>query len=87
MIVERDLIKLKISDITIDQTNPNKMSLDQMKGLRESMKRFGYLTPIIVDQDNKIADGEHRVLVYKEFGIEEIPAYRVKFSDDTERDY
>lgn len=85
MIVERDLIKLKISDLIIDDTNPNKMTLDQMKGLRESMKRFGYLTPIIVDQDNKIADGEHRVLIYKEFGINEIPAYRVEFQDDVER--
>lgn len=56
-----------------------------MKGLRLSMERFGYLTPIVVDQNNLIADGEHRALVYKEFGLTEIPAYRVVFSDDTER--
>lgn len=56
-----------------------------MKALRLSMERFGYLTPIVVDQNNLIADGEHRALIYKEFGLEEIPAYRVTFSDDAER--
>ena len=85
MIVEPDLIKLKISDLIFDNTNPNQMTQDQMKGLRKSMQRFGYLTPIIVDKDNKIADGEHRALIYKEFGLKEIPAYRVEFQDDAER--
>ena len=56
-----------------------------MKGLRKSMERFGYLAPVVVDQNNKIADGEHRALVYKEFSLQEIPAYRVEFEDDTER--
>jgi ParB-like chromosome segregation protein Spo0J len=85
LIVERDLIKVKISDLVFDKTNPNQMSQDQMKGLRSSMQRFGYLTPIVIDQDNKIADGEHRVLIYKEFGLTEIQAYRVEFEDDSER--
>jgi 16S rRNA G966 N2-methylase RsmD len=85
VIVERDLIKLKISDLIFDKTNPNQMTQDQMKGLRKSMQRFGYLTPIVVDKDNKIADGEHRALIYKELGMQEIPAYRVHFDNDTER--
>lgn len=56
-----------------------------MAGLRKAMERFGYLSPIVIDQNNKIADGEHRALIYKEFNIAEIPAYRVVFSDDSER--
>lgn len=56
-----------------------------MAGLHESMQKFGYLTPIIIDQDFNIADGEHRALIYKEFSIEEIPAYQLSLQDDTER--
>ena len=44
-----------------------------MKALRLSMERFGYLTPIVVDQNNLIADGEHRALIYKEFGLKKFP--------------
>lgn len=82
---EHELIKIKISDIRLDKANPNQMSREQMAGLRESMNRWGYLTPIIIDQNNLICDGEHRLLVYKELGYEEIPAYQLDLKDDTER--
>jgi ParB-like chromosome segregation protein Spo0J len=84
-ILERDIVKLKIQDLKLDPDNPNKMTQQQLAGLEESMVRFGYLTPIVVDQDNKIADGEHRVEIYKAMGLTEIPAYKVKFKDDVER--
>lgn len=56
-----------------------------MEGLRESMKRWGYLTPIVLDQNNVIADGEHRLAIYKEMGYTEIPAYRLELKNDVER--
>lgn len=80
-----DLIKVKISDVKFDDQNPNQMTREQMAGLRQSMNRWGYLTPIIIDQNNLIADGEHRLLVYKELGYEEIPAYRLTLETDSER--
>lgn len=84
-IVQRQLVNVRIADLKFDPSNPNEMTQEQMHALRRSMERFGYLTPIIVDQHNQIADGEHRVLVYKEFGLDEIPAFVVEFADDTER--
>lgn len=82
---EHDLVKLKISDLKFDKSNPNQLTREQMAALRESMQRFGYLTPIVVDQDLNIADGEHRALIYKEFGLDEIPAFKLNLKDDTER--
>jgi 16S rRNA G966 N2-methylase RsmD len=82
---EHELVKVKLSDLQFDKTNPNTLTQDQMAGLRESMKKFGYLTPIIIDQKNMIADGEHRALVYKEFGLKEIPAYKLNLKNDVER--
>lgn len=62
------------------------MTEQQMKGLRQSMKKFGYLTPIIVDKNsNKIVDGAHRATVYKELGLTEIPAIVMDLESDTDR--
>ena len=56
-----------------------------MTALRKSMETYGYLTPVIIDQDNNIADGEHRVLVYKQLGRTQIPVFKINLSTDTDR--
>ena len=84
-IKEHELVKIKIADLVFDPSNPNVMTERQMHGLRESMKIFGYLTPVVVDLQNKIADGEHRAIVYKEMGYKEIPAIRMKLETEADR--
>lgn len=77
---------VEISKLVRDKANPNEMNPQQMRGLRESMQRWGFLAPITVDRKtNMIADGEHRVDMYREFGRTLIPAYIVDFKDDAER--
>lgn len=71
---------VNINDLKVDGDNPNIMTTAQEKALEESMNRFGYLTPIIIDQDNVIADGEHRLNIYKKFGIDKIPAIQIDMS-------
>jgi hypothetical protein len=85
MIVERNAIRLHVTDIKTDDDNPNEMTPQQLDGLRESMKRFGYIYPIVVDQNNVICDGYHRYLIYKEFGHDMIPAIRITVKDVNER--
>lgn len=81
MVKEYELINIKIEDIKFDGDNPNIMTVEQEEALTYSMEKFGYLTPIIIDQNNIVADGEHRVKIYKAFGKTEIPAYRIEVTD------
>ena len=59
-------VKLKKSDITPNNYNPNKTSDRQQKAINESLNKYGQLLEIVVrpDPDNKgkylIVDGEHR---------------------------
>ena len=85
LIEEHPIIKIKIADLIFDPSNPNVMTDKQMHGLRASMQKFGYLTPVVVDMKNKIADGEHRAIIYKEMGYSEIPAIRMKLETEAER--
>lgn len=85
VIDEHPITKIKISDLVFDPTNPNIMSDEQMKGLKLSFKKFGYLVPLVVDLKNRIADGEHRAIAYKELGLKEIPAIKMKLETDADR--
>ena len=76
---------VNIDDLKFDPDNPNQLTDKEMHGLSESFKRFGYLSPIVIDQNNLIADGEHRAAVYKKFNMQQIPAYRLHFENDIER--
>src|ERR1043166_705722 len=80
---EPQLTFIKISDLKFDPSNPNKLTKKQKKSLRDVIKKFGFLVPIIVDSENNIVDGEHRAEAYSMLGYTEIPGYVV----NTEKDY
>jgi len=83
---EYPLSKIAVSSLQFDSTNPNKPTKDQIAAVKRSFRRFGYLVPIIVNENMQIGDGEHRALIYKEMGLETIPGYIVpKINDDIER--
>lgn len=52
--------------------------------LRESIRRFGVLVPIVVDQDGNLLDGHHRRRIACELGIS-WPQIQVEVASDEER--
>lgn len=80
-IKKNKIVELKIDDLKFDKDNPNKMSSDGMEGLIHSLKKYGDLHPIAVDQNMLIADGEHRVLAYKAVGKKTIKGYIVELTE------
>lgn len=52
--------------------------------LRESIRRFGVLVPIVVDQDGSLLDGHHRRRIAFELGIS-WPTVTVEVTSDEER--
>lgn len=80
-----ELQEVDVDSVELDPTNPNVMSAEQMKAMRQSMQKYGYLAPIIIDKNNKICDGEHRLLIYKEMGLTSIPAYKLDLDSEYDR--
>ncbi len=76
---------VNIDDLKFDGDNPNVMTPEQENDLTLNMDEFGFLQPIIIDQDNMVYDGEHRVKIYRKFGKKEIPAYRLNLTDGQRR--
>ncbi len=80
-----ETVMVPVEKVRYDPSNPNMLSEAEMDGLRESMRRIGYLDPLILDKNYLIADGEHRATIYKEFGRTEIPAIVLDLTDAERR--
>ena len=68
---------VSVDDVSIDGLNPNKMNTKQFEALKENIKKYGFLNPVICNKDLLVADGEHRFLAAKELGMEKVPVFRL----------
>ena len=73
MKIETELI-LNIKD---DLSNPNKMTKEQIQAVAKSIKKYGFIVPIIVNKDNLIIDGHQRKKAAELLGIEEVPVVKL----------
>lgn len=65
--------------------NARTHSEKQITQIATSIDRFGWLVPIIVDDENMIAAGHGRWLAAKRLGLAEVPVIRARFVTDEDR--
>lgn len=73
--MHKEIITLKIKDLIPYDNNP-RINEDAVEAVRESMDQCGYITPIIVDENNVILAGHTRRLALIRLGIEEEPVVK-----------
>lgn len=82
--------QVKVKELIPAEYNPRQMTKEQVKGLEESIKKFGFIDPIIVNSNpkrkNRIIGGNQRVLIAKKLSIESIPAVFVDLLPDEEKE-
>ena len=59
--------------LIIDKSNPNVMSDKDYDALKEVIKKFGFIVPIITNKDFLIADGFHRFKAARDLNIDPVP--------------
>lgn len=62
--------------------NPRTHSPKQIRQIADSIRRFGFTNPVLVDRNNRIMAGHGRVAAARQLGLETIPT--VRFEDMTE---
>ena len=60
------------SNLKVDGKNPNKMDRETLDRVKASIKKFGFIVPIITNKDLVIADGEHRWIAANELAMHEV---------------
>jgi len=71
-----------IETIRPNDYNPNRIPESKFKSLVKNFKRFGYVQPILIDQDGTIIDGYHRWMAAKECGYKELECVIFKKKED-----
>ena len=77
--------EVEINKIKLDPLNPNKMDDLKMVALKTMIYEKGMLQPILINKDNLMIDGEHRLLAAKEAGLNKIDCYRLDVTDKERR--
>lgn len=72
---------IDVGKLSVDGNNPNQLGKRQFETLKKSIKRWGFIVPIITNKDFLIADGEHRLEAAKALGMKQISVIRLPVSD------
>ena len=78
------IIQKKLEDIVPYANNTKKHDETQIKNVAESIKKYGWVQPLVIDNDGTIVIGHCRALAAEKLGIEEVPC--VVVSDLTEEE-
>jgi hypothetical protein len=84
-IKERSISELKGADY-----NPRKLNMKDYKGLRDSLKKYGFLDPVLVNmfegRENIIISGHQRLRAWKELGHETVPVIELNLPEEEEKE-
>lgn len=79
------IVEVPINELRASEYNPRKHSKEQADQLKESIKRFGLVDPVICnsapERKNVIIGGHFRVEVAKEMGMTNVPVVYVQITD------
>lgn len=79
---------IDIKKLTPYKNNAREHSQEQIESIARSIKEFGFITPVIIDENNMILVGHGRTKAAAFAGLEKIPYRRVtSLSDEQKRAY
>lgn len=82
-----DTVTLPIEDITPYFNNPRNIPQEAVDALQTSIQNYGYLQPIIVDEEHVVVVGHTRLQALKQMGVTEVPVIVTTLPEDKVREY
>ena len=85
-----EVVSVAIDELKLSEYNPRKMSEKQEEDLTESLKRFGFIDPLIVNnfpgRENVIIGGHQRYKIVKKLGYKEVSVVYVNLDKKQEKE-
>ena len=70
-----------VDSLSVDGQNPNRMTDKQLARLKASIERYGFIIPIITNKDLLVADGEQRLQIARQLGLDRVPVVKLQVTD------
>lgn len=78
---------MQVADIKPYENNPRRIPKDAVEAVKQSIKDYGYVQPIIVDTEGVIVVGHTRHRAITELEYEEVPVYVMDLPEDKIKQY
>jgi DNA modification methylase len=82
---ERQLEERAVALLKPHARNPRTHSPAQLRKIEASIRRFGFLNPVLVDQDDRILAGHGRIAAARAIGLASVPVIRIEGMTEAER--
>ena len=83
VMVGRRIELVPISRLRAGRANPRLHSRWQLNLIAQSIKRFGFVYPILIDSNNLVIVGHARIKAAQQIGLSSVPALRIEHLDAT----
>lgn len=84
------IVERKVSELKLAEYNPRRMSEKQEKDLTTSIKKFGFVDPILINvhpkRKNIVIGGHQRLLIARKLKIKTIPCNELSLDAERERE-
>lgn len=85
-IVEPERLEsMAVADLRPHERNPRTHSKKQVEQIAESIKRFGFTNPVLVDRDGQVIAGHGRIEAAKLLGMATVPVLRLEHMTEAEK--
>ena len=74
----KNIENLTVSELRAWRKNARTHSRKQIRQIADSIKRFGFTNPVLIDSENTILAGHGRVAAAKSLGMSEVPCLRIE---------
>ena len=72
-----EVIQRPIDELSVNPTNARTHSPAQIRKIKRSLEQFGFVTPVLIDRDDRIVAGHGRVRAAKALGLASVPTLRL----------
>lgn len=79
------LESMAVADLRPHDRNPRTHSKKQVEQITESIRRFGFTNPVLVDKDGQVIAGHGRIEAAKLLGMAKVPVLRLEHMTEAEK--
>ena len=82
---EMNMVDKNIDDLVPYKNNSRVHDKEQLEYIKNSIKEFGFIAPVVIDENNMILVGHGRVMAAKELGLEKVPCVCVDNLNESQK--